>query len=53
VKGAWNSTLVEGERYAKKLTKDTNGDGKIDQYGFGLDYSGGGTFRFWMSLLWQ
>jgi len=25
--------------YAKKLTKDTNGDGSIDQYGFGALYS--------------
>ncbi len=39
--------------YTQKLTKDTDGDGKIDQYGFGLDYSGGGVFRFWMSLVWQ
>ncbi len=38
---------------AKKLTKDTNGDGTPDQYGLGLTYSGGIPFRFWMSLLWQ
>ncbi|NLG98430.1 MAG: ABC transporter substrate-binding protein [Chloroflexi bacterium] len=37
----------------QKLTKDTDGDGKTDQYGLGLAYSGGTPFRVWMSLLWQ
>lgn len=39
--------------YAKKLTVDTDGDGNIDQYGFGMGYSGGIPFRIWMSLVWQ
>lgn len=32
---------------AKKLTKDTDGDGKIDQYGFG----GVGGWNFWAGLI--
>lgn len=32
-------TWSELEEYAKKLTADTNGDGKIDQYGIGITCS--------------
>jgi multiple sugar transport system substrate-binding protein len=47
------ATMDEFLEAAQKLTVDTNGDGSIDQYGFGLAYSGGIPFRTWMSLLWQ
>ncbi|MFZ3071180.1 MAG: ABC transporter substrate-binding protein [Anaerolineaceae bacterium] len=47
------TTMEEFMDAAKKLTVDTNGDGTIDQYGFGLTYTGGIPFRVWMSLYWQ
>ena len=39
--------------FAKKLTVDTNGDGKIDQWGFGFNYNGAIPHRLLISLLAQ
>jgi len=39
--------------FAKKLTVDTNGDGKIDQWGFGYNYNGAIPHRLLISLLAQ
>lgn len=40
---------------AKKLTKDTNGDGKIDQWGFVIrgETAGGGICWTWFPMLWS
>ena len=39
---------------AKKLTKDTNGDGKIDVYGFSHQTEGSVLLRWWtMHWLWE
>jgi len=38
---------------AEALTVDQDEDGTPEQYGFGMTYTGGLPFRFWMSLLWQ
>lgn len=47
------TTTAELLEYAKKLTKDENGDGVPEVYGMALPYSGGIAFRLWMSYLWQ
>lgn len=39
--------------YAQKLTKDTNGDGKIDQWGLGLPASGWLSPHYWLMLMYQ
>lgn len=40
--------------YAKKLTKDKNGDGKIDQYGFYIPvFPASGQLSIWMVLQWE
>ena len=39
----------EFEEYARILTKDTDGDGRIDQYGFGLDQ----TLEYSLPFIWQ
>ena len=39
--------------YAKRLTKDKNGDGKIDQYGFYIPaFPASGPLSVWMVLQW-
>jgi multiple sugar transport system substrate-binding protein len=46
----WNDLKV----YAKKLTLDKDGDGKIDQYGFYVPaYPGSGPLSIWMVLQWS
>lgn len=43
----------ELEAYAKKLTLDKNGDGKIDQYGFYVPvFPASGPLSIWMVLQW-
>lgn len=40
--------------YAKRLTVDKDGDGKIDQYGFYVPaYPGSGPLSIWMVLQWS
>lgn len=40
--------------YAKKLTIDKNGDGKIDQYGFYIPvFPASGQLSIWMVLQWE
>ena len=47
--GTWDwNKLVEA---AKKLTKDTNGDGKTDQWGFYTETTD--MENYWLSLVWQ
>ena len=46
----WNE-LVE---YGKKLTKDLDGDGVTDQWGFALAGASGGAYMFWfLPFLWS
>jgi len=45
--------LKEFIEYGKKLTKDTNGDGKIDQWGFMFNNSMNSTPWEWESILVQ
>ena len=42
-----NWTWKEFLDVAKKLTRDTDGDGRIDQFGYG------GTFHTWQAFIWQ
>jgi multiple sugar transport system substrate-binding protein len=44
-------TLDDLRAAAKKLTKDTNGDGKIDQWGFSTDLID--MELFWSEVLWS
>ncbi|NOX97545.1 MAG: extracellular solute-binding protein, partial [Nitrospirae bacterium] len=45
--------LEEFIKYGKKLTKDTDGDGKIDQWGFMNDIWSEGKVWLWESILVQ
>lgn len=45
--------MKEFMEFARRLTKDTNGDGKIDQWGFSYEYNGAVPHRFLISLLGQ
>lgn len=45
--------MKEFMEFAQKLTKDTNGDGKPDQWGFSYEYNGAVPHRFLISLLGQ
>ncbi|MBE3577595.1 MAG: ABC transporter substrate-binding protein [Limnochordales bacterium] len=40
-------------QYSRKLIRDTNGDGKVDQYGFGIRRDSFTYYRLWYSVLKQ
>ncbi|MDR2553761.1 MAG: sugar ABC transporter substrate-binding protein [Treponema sp.] len=39
--------------YGKKLTRDTNGDGKIDQYGYGWPVAAENANDYWVNFMQQ
>lgn len=45
--GSWKWDSVQA--VSRKLTRDTNGDGKLDQWGFGATTG----FEFLFSLIWS
>jgi ABC-type glycerol-3-phosphate transport system substrate-binding protein len=48
------ATWDELKEYANKLTKDKDGDGKVDQYGFYVPaYPASGPLSIWMVLQWS
>lgn len=48
------TTWAQMAEYAKKLTRDVNGDGKIDEWGLSLPVSAGaGTVYYYIAYLWQ
>ncbi len=46
-------TMDEWMKAAKALTVDTDGDGKIDQWGMGLELSTSTIYNVYMQLLWS
>lgn len=47
------STWEELIETGKKLTRDTNGDGKIDQYGFGWPVAANNANIYWINWMYQ
>jgi len=48
------TTWSELADYAKKLTRDVNGDGKIDEWGLSFPIQAGtGTVYYYITFLWQ
>jgi len=46
-------TWEELVEYAQALTKDTDGDGKIDQWGYGWPVQAENATDYWENFLWQ